>query len=58
MREHEVAALTAGERERGRRDLLASLALARPGSPVRAAIRGRLRAIDSERAAGPGRGRP
>ena len=35
MREHDVAALTAVELEAARRELAASLALARPGSPVR-----------------------
>jgi len=36
MREHDVTALTAAELEAARRELAASLALARPGSPVRA----------------------
>ena len=34
MREHDVTALTAAELEAARRELAASLALARPGSPV------------------------
>jgi hypothetical protein len=33
MREHDVTALTAAELEAARRELAASLALARPGSP-------------------------
>jgi hypothetical protein len=33
MREHDVTALTAAELESARRELAASLALARPGSP-------------------------
>ena len=33
MREHDVTALTAGELEAARRELAASLALARPGLP-------------------------
>jgi hypothetical protein len=38
MREHDVSALTAAELEAARRELAASLVLARPGSPVRAVI--------------------
>ena len=48
MREHDVAALTAAELEAARRELAASLALARPGSPVLAPIQARLSAIDAE----------
>jgi hypothetical protein len=48
MREHDVTALTAAELEAARRELAASLALTRPGSPVRAVIRGRMAAIDAE----------
>ena len=48
MREHDVSALTAAELEAARRELAASLVLARPGSPVRAVIRARMAAIDSE----------
>jgi hypothetical protein len=48
MREHDVTALTAAELEAARRELAASLALARPGSPVRAVIRARMAAIDAE----------
>jgi hypothetical protein len=47
MREHDVTALTA-ELETARRELAASLALARPGSPVRAPILARMAAIDAE----------
>jgi hypothetical protein len=38
MREHDVTALTAAELEAARRELAASLALARPGSPARTPI--------------------
>ncbi len=48
MREHDVAALSAAELEAARRELAASLALARPGSPVRVPIQARLAAIDAE----------
>ena len=48
MREHDVAALTATELEAARRELAASLALARPGSPVRVPIQARMAAIDAE----------
>ena len=48
MREHDVTALTAAELVAARRELAASLALARPGSPVRAPIRARMAAIDAE----------
>jgi len=48
MREHEVAALTAAELEAAHRELAASLALARPGSPVRAPIHTRMAAIEAE----------
>lgn len=48
MREHDVAALTAVELEAARSELAASLALARPGSPVRAPIHARMAAIDAE----------
>jgi hypothetical protein len=48
MREHNVAALTAAELEAARRELAASLALTRPGSPVRAPIQARISAIDTE----------
>jgi hypothetical protein len=48
MREHDVTALTTAELEAARRELAASFALARPGSPVRAPIRARMAAIDAE----------
>jgi hypothetical protein len=53
MREHDVSALTAAELEAARRELAASLVLARPGSPVRAVIRARMAAIDAELAGRP-----
>ena len=48
MREHDVTALTAAELEAARRELAASLALARPGSPVRVPVQARMAAIDTE----------
>jgi hypothetical protein len=48
MREHDVAALTAAELETARRELAASLALARPGSLVRGPIQAGMAAIDAE----------
>jgi hypothetical protein len=48
MREHDVTALTAAELEAARRELAASLALARPGFLVRAPIRARMAAVDAE----------
>ena len=48
MREHDVTELTAAQLEAARRELAASLALARPGSPVSAPIRARMAAIDAE----------
>ena len=55
-RPHDVAGLTAGELERARRELQASLALARPDSPVRVPILARLRAVDAEVAERTGQG--
>ena len=52
-----MTSLTAAELEAARRELAASLALARPGSPVRAVIRARMAAIDAE-LAGRAFGRP
>jgi hypothetical protein len=49
MRDHDVTALTGGELDRARRELAASLALSRPGSPVRVPILARMNAIDAER---------
>ncbi len=48
MRDHKVTAMTAGELQRARRELAASLALARPDSPVRVPILARIGAIDAE----------
>jgi hypothetical protein len=50
-RPHDVSRLTPGELQRTRRELAASLALARPGSPVTAPITASLAAIDAELAA-------
>ncbi|MGH3203633.1 MAG: hypothetical protein ACRDOA_03230 [Streptosporangiaceae bacterium] len=51
MRDHDVTALTGRELEQARRELAASLALARPDSPARAPILSQLSAIDAEFAA-------
>jgi hypothetical protein len=51
---HDVSDLTDAELERARRDLQVSLALAFPGSPVRAPILAEMAAIDAELAARPG----
>jgi hypothetical protein len=51
MRAHDVTALTAAELDHARRELAASLALARPDSPIRATIQTQLSAIDAELAA-------
>jgi hypothetical protein len=48
MREHDVAALSATELKAARRELTASLTLARPRSPVRVPIQARMAAIDAE----------
>ena len=48
MRDHDVTALTTRELEHARRELAASLALARPGSPACVPILARLSAIDAE----------
>ena len=48
VREHDVTKLTAAELDGARRELFASLALARPSSPVRAPILARISAIDAE----------
>jgi hypothetical protein len=47
-RSHDVSGLTDGELERTRRELQASLALARPGSPTSPPILAHLSAIDAE----------
>lgn len=56
-RPHDVTGLTAGELERARRELQASLALARPDSPVRVPILACLRAVEVELAERGGQGR-
>jgi len=48
MREHDLSALTTAELEAAQRELAASLALTRPGSPVGAVIQARTAAIDAE----------
>jgi|HubBroStandDraft_3_1064219.scaffolds.fasta_scaffold527701_1 hypothetical protein len=48
VREHDVAALTGRELEQARRDLAASLALARADSPARVPILAQMTAIDAE----------
>jgi hypothetical protein len=48
MRDHVVRGLTDGELEHARRELAASLALSRPGSPIRTPIQARMSAIDAE----------
>jgi hypothetical protein len=50
MRDHDVSGLSAGELERARRELAASLALVRPDSPARVPIVAHLSAIDAEQA--------
>jgi hypothetical protein len=47
-RPYDVRGLSASELERARRELTASLALARPGSAMRVPILARLSAIDTE----------
>ena len=54
-RHHDLTGLHPGELERTRRELAASLALARPGSPVRAPIQAQIAAIDAELAVLPHR---
>ena len=48
MRGHDVTALTSRELEHARRELAASLALTRTGSPARVPIVARLTAVDAE----------
>jgi hypothetical protein len=48
MRDYSVRGIPAVELERTRRELATSLALARPGSPVRVPIEASLSAIDAE----------
>jgi len=47
-RKHDAGGLTSAELERARRELMASLALARPGSAVRDPILAQLSAIEAE----------
>jgi len=47
-RPHEVSMLTPGELERARRELRASLALARADSPARVPILAQLTAVEAE----------
>jgi hypothetical protein len=48
IRYHDVSQLTTAELERARRELAASLALARPGSPSAVPVLAQMRAIDAE----------
>jgi hypothetical protein len=52
-RPRDASSQTAGQLERARRDLQISLALAYPGSPVRAPILAQMTAIDAELAQRP-----
>lgn len=47
-RPHDVRAMTTSQLERAKRELQASLALARPGSPTRVPIEAHISAIDTE----------
>jgi hypothetical protein len=48
MRSHDVGDLTIPELQQARRELVASLALARSGSAIRVPAEAHLRAIDAE----------
>lgn len=48
MRDYSVRGIPAGDLDRTRRELAASLALARPGSPIRVPIEAHMSAIDAE----------
>jgi hypothetical protein len=48
MRDHDAAGLSAAELDHARRELAASLALARPDSPIRVPILSHIAAIDTE----------
>jgi hypothetical protein len=48
IRCHDVSQLTTAELRHARRELAASLALARPGSPSAVPMQAQLRAIDTE----------
>lgn len=54
-RRDDVGEWTGAELERARRDLAATMALATPGSPVRAVAMARISAIDAELAVRAGR---
>jgi hypothetical protein len=58
MRDHQVTRLTDIELQRARRELAASLALARPDSPARIPILAHMTAIDTELAGRAARARP
>ena len=47
-RPHDVSGLTAGELDRARRELRASLALTKEGSPALVPIVARLKAVEAE----------
>lgn len=49
-RDHDVSSLSDSALQRARRDLAASLALARPDSPVRVPVLAQIDAIDTEHA--------
>jgi hypothetical protein len=55
-RPHDVTGLTTPELDRARRELAASLALSRPGSPARDVIAAHIAVVDTERAQRPGAG--
>ncbi|SRR6266567_3356501 len=48
VRDYDVRGMPAGELDRTRRELAASLALARPGSPIRVPLEAHISAIDAE----------
>lgn len=50
-RHYDAAGMTVSQLQRTRRELAASLALSRPGSPARAPIQAQIAAIDAELAA-------
>jgi len=58
MRDHQLTRLTDTELQRARRELAASLALARPDSPARVPILAHMNAIDAELAERAASGQP
>jgi hypothetical protein len=50
MRAHDVASLTGTELDHAGRQLAATLALARPDSPIRRPVTAQINAIDTEKA--------